>query len=336
MRVLIIGGTQFVGRAVVEAYLARGDDVTLFHRGRTNPDLFAGARHVVGDRDLDADLERIDGDFDVTFDSSAYIPRHVRRLAEVLAGRGGHYIHVSSISVYAPRTNTLDTEDAPVVSLEDPFTEVVSSSTYGGLKYLCEVAAHAGFGRGGVSWSGVEPTIIRPSYVAGPYDHTYRFTWWVERVSRGGDVLAPGPSSNPFQVIDVRDLADFVVLRSGTGGGTYHLAGPTPPFTFGDFLEEARRVVGPPGTRLRWIGGELLAARALTSRELPLWEGDEQRLSLLTLDATRARDAGLRVRALSDTIAAVHEHERHWPTTPRGPVGLDEAREASLLAELGA
>ena len=336
MRVLIIGGTQFVGRAVVEAFLARGDDVTLFHRGRTNPDLFAEARHIVGDRDLDADLERIDGDFDVTFDSSAYIPRHVRRLAEVLAGRGGHYIHVSSISVYAPRTNALDTEDAPVVSLEDPFTEVVSSSTYGGLKYLCEVAAHAGFGRGGVSWSGVEPTIIRPSYVAGPYDHTYRFTWWVERVSRGGDVLAPGPSSNPFQVIDVRDLADFVVLRSGTGGGTYHLAGPTPPFTFGDFLEEARRVVGPPGTRLRWIGGELLAARALTSRELPLWEGDEQRLSLLTLDATRARDAGLRVRALSDTIAAVHEHERHWPTTPRGPVGLDEAREASLLAELGA
>ena len=336
MRVLIIGGTQFVGRAVVEAFLARGDDVTLFHRGRTNPDLFAEARHIVGDRDLDADLERIDGDFDVTFDSSAYIPRHVRRLAEVLAGRGGHYIHVSSISVYAPRTNALDTEDAPVVSLEDPFTEVVSSSTYGGLKYLCEVAAHAGFGRGGVSWSGVEPTIIRPSYVAGPYDHTYRFTWWVERVSRGGDVLAPGPSSNPFQVIDVRDLADFVVLRSGTGGGTYHLAGPTPPFTFGDFLEEARRVVGPPGTRLRWIGGELLAARALTSRELPLWEGDEQRLSLLTLDATRARDAGLRVRALSDTIAAVHEHERRWPTTPRGPVGLDEVREASLLAELGA
>lgn len=336
MRVLVIGGTQFVGRAVVEAFVARGDDVTLFHRGRTNPDLFADATHIIGDRDHDADLERITGNFDVTFDSSAYIPRHVRSLAGALAGRAGHYIHVSSISVYAPRTSTLDTEDAPVVSLDDPFTEVVSPSTYGGLKFLCEVATHAGFGRGGVAWSGVEPTIIRPSYVAGPYDHTYRFTWWVERVSRGGDVLAPGPATNPFQVIDVRDLADFVVARSGHGGGTYHLAAPPPPFSFGDFLDAAVRTVGPPGTRLHWIDAHDLLANALSSRELPLWEGPEEHLSLLTLDASRARDAGLRTRPLEETIAAVHAHEQRTPTTPRGPVGLDESREAQLLADLGA
>lgn len=336
MRVLVIGGTQFVGRAVVEAYLARGDEVTLFHRGRTNAELFPEAKHVLGDRDIDADLERITGDFDVTFDSSAYIPRHVRRLAAALAGRGGHYIHVSSISVYAPRESTLDTEDAPVVSLEDPFTEVVSPSTYGGLKFLCEVAAQAGFGRGGVSWSGLEPTIIRPSYVAGPHDHTYRFTWWVERISRGGDVLAPGPSTNPFQVIDVRDLADFVIARSGHGGGAYHLAGPTPPFSFGDFLDETVRLLGPPGTHLRWIDGEDLVANDLTSRELPLWEGTETNLSLLSLDVARARDAGLRLRPLEETITAVHEHERCTPTPPRGPVGLDAIREAQLLRDLGA
>ena len=336
MRVLIIGGTQFVGRAVVEAFLARGDEVTLFHRGRTNPGLFPGVQHVYGDRDVDADLERIEGDFDVTFDSSAYIPRHVRSLAEVLAGRGGHYVHVSSISVYEPHAGSLDTEDAPVVALDDPFTEVVSANTYGGLKYLCEVATHAGFGHGGVSWSGLEPTIIRPSYVAGPYDHTYRFTWWVERISRGGDVLAPGPAANPFQVIDVRDLADFVVARAGQGGGTFHLAGPTPPFSFGDFLAEVTRVVGPPTTRLNWIEGERLVAAGLTSGEIPLWEGPEENLSLLVLDVTRAREAGLRLRPLAETISAVHDHEQRSPTTPRGPVGLDATREARLIAELGA
>ncbi len=336
MRVLVIGGTQFVGRAVVEAFLARGDEVTLFHRGRTNRDLFAGAQHVLGDRDSDADLERITGDFDVTFDSSAYIPRHVRQLARALGGRGGHYIHVSSISVYAPRASTLDTEDAPVVSLEDPFAESVTPSTYGGLKYLCEVATHAGFGRGGPSWSGAEPTIIRPSYVAGPFDHTYRFTWWVERIARGGQVLAPGPRSNAFQVIDVRDLADFVVARALQGGGTYHLAGPTPPFSFGEFLDEVLRVVGPPGTTLRWIEGDRLASRGLTSRELPLWEGVEENLSLLCLDTSRAREAGLRVRPLVETIADVHAHETTTPTSARGPVGLDALREAQLLEELGA
>ncbi|HSN03295.1 MAG TPA: NAD-dependent epimerase/dehydratase family protein [Acidimicrobiales bacterium] len=334
MRVLVIGGTQFVGRAVVEAYLARGDEVTIFHRGKTNPGLFDGVVNVLGDRDNESDLARIEGEFEVTFDSSAYVPRQVRSLAEALAGRGGHYVHVSSISVYAPRTTRLDTEDAPVVTLEDPSTEVVSAATYGGLKYLCEVAAHAGFGPGGPSWNGAQPTIIRPTYVAGPFDHTYRFTWWVERIARGGDVLAPGPASNPFQVIDVRDLADFVVARSGMPGGIYHVAGPTPPFSFGDFLNEVVDAVGPADTRLRWVDGHRLIAAGVGPGDLPLWEGPEEALSLLALDTRRARDAGLSTRALAETINAVALHEQRTPTTPRSKVGLSGEDEARILAEL--
>ncbi len=334
MRVLVIGGTQFVGRAVVEAFLARGDEVTIFHRGRTNPGLFDGVVNVLGDRDNEADLARLEGEFDATFDSSAYVPRQVRSLAAALGGRGGHYVHVSSISVYAPRTSSLDTEDAPVVTLEDPSTETVTGATYGGLKYLCEVAAHEGFGPGGPSWNGAEPTIIRPTYVAGPYDHTYRFTWWVERIARGGDVLAPGPAENPFQVIDVRDLADFVVTRTGTPGGTFHVAGPIPPFTFGDFLNEVVAAVGPADTRLRWVDGQRLVDAGVGSGELPLWEGPEKALSLLALDTQRARDAGLHTRALAETISAVSLHEQRTPTTPRSRVGLSAENEARLLAEL--
>ena len=333
MRVLVIGGTQFVGRAVVEAFLARGDDVTIFHRGRTNPGLFDGVVNVLGDRNSETDLAAIEGEFDVTFDSSAYVPRQVRGLAESLAGRGGHYVHVSSISVYAPRATRLDNEDAPVVTLDDPLTESVTAATYGGLKYLCEVAAHAGFGPGGPSWSGVEPTIVRPTYVAGPFDHTYRFTWWVERIARGGDVLAPGPAANPFQVIDVRDLADFVVNRAGRGGGTFHVAGPTPPFTFGDFLNEVAAAVAPSDTRLCWVDGQRLRDAGVADGELPLWEGPEESLSLLALDTQRAREAGLRTRPLAETINAVHSHEQRRPTTPRANVGVSAEREAQILAD---
>ena len=323
-----------MGRAVVEAFLARGDEVTIFHRGKTNPGLFDGVVNVLGDRDNEADLTRIEGEFDATFDSSAYVPRQVRNLAAALAGRGGHYVHVSSISVYAPRASRLDTEDSPVVTLEDPSTEVVTGATYGGLKYLCEVAAREGFGPGGPSWNGQEPTIIRPTYVAGPFDHTYRFTWWVERIARGGDVLAPGPSSNPFQVIDVRDLADFVVTRAGTPGGIYHVAGPTPPFSFGDFLNEVVAAVGPSDTRLRWVDGQRLIEAGVGAGDLPLWEGPEEALSLLALDTQRARDAGLRTRPLADTINAVSLHEQRTPTTPRSNVGLSAEVESRILAEL--
>ena len=196
MRILVIGGTQFVGRHAVESLLAAGDEVTLFHRGRTNPGLFPDAEHRMGDRDRD--LSALDeGEWDATVDPSAYVPRQVRTLAAALGGRGGRYVHVSSISAYAGADRPWLTEDVPLATLDDPTIETVTGETYGPLKAACELAAHQYFGE--------DLSIVRPTYVAGPYDHTGRFTWWVERIARGGRVLAPGPADNPFQVIDARD-----------------------------------------------------------------------------------------------------------------------------------
>ncbi len=191
MKVLVIGGTRFVGRHIVSSLLADGDEVTLFHRGQTNPDLFGWAEHRLGDRDVDLALLG-HGTWDVTIDTSAYVPRRVRALAEALRGRGGRYVNISSVSAYATPQGPGLTEDAPLAVLDDPTSEVVDGHTYGGLKALCEKEALQSFGP-----TGADVSIVRPTYVVGPYDYTGRFTWWVERIARGGRVLAPAPGTTP-------------------------------------------------------------------------------------------------------------------------------------------
>jgi 2'-hydroxyisoflavone reductase len=306
--------------------LADGDDVTLFHRGSTNPELFAWADHRLGDRDLD--LSALDtGAWDATIDTSAYVPRQVRTLAEVLGGRGGRYVYISSVSAYADPPGPGLTEDAPLAVLDDPTTEMVSGHTYGGLKALCEQVSLQSFG-----FTGAEVNIVRPTYVAGPYDYTGRFTWWVERVARGGRVLAPGPRDNPFQVIDVRDLADFVVLLAhGQAAGTFHTVSPRPPFSFEDFLTTVVNAVGPAGTELVWVDEEALIGAGVAPAELPLWAGRAPGRDLNAADPSRAWEAGLQPRPLDRTVLDVHEHELAEPTPVRGPVGLGPAREEELL-----
>ncbi len=326
MRVLVIGGTQFIGRHVVSSLLADGDDVTLFHRGSTNPELFARADHRLGDRDLELSALAV-GTWDATIDTSAYVPRQVRTLAEVLGGRGGRYVDISSVSAYAAPHGPGLTEDAPLAVLDDPTTEVVNGHTYGGLKALCEQAALQSFG-----FTGADVSIVRPTYVAGPYDYTGRFTWWVERVARGGRVLAPGPRENPFQVIDVRDLADFVVLLArGRATGTFHAVSPRPPFSFQDFLSTVANAVGPAGTELVWVDEEALTGAGVAPAELPLWAGLAPGRDLSAADPSRAWEAGLQPRPLDRTVLDIHEHELAEPTPVRGPVGLGPDREEELL-----
>ena len=346
MRILVIGGTQFVGRHIVDALLTDGDEVTLFHRGRTNPDLFPDLEHRFGDRDFDLSA-LAQGEWDATIDPSAYVPRQVRALADTLGSRSGRYVYISSTSVYANLLAPGGTEDAPLVVLEDPTTEEVTGETYGGLKALCEAAAITAFGSGGPGWSGHDPSIVRPTYVAGLGDHTGRFTWWVERIAKGGRMLAPGPRDNPFQVIDVRDLARFVAtLAHGEASGTFHLAGPIPPFTFEDFLTVAVAEVGPPETELAWVdaeallgvrvarGAEALLGIGITGAELPLWEALDENRYANALDPTRAISAGLRIRPLGETIHSIHTHESIAPTPVRRGVGLTPTREHELLAAL--
>jgi len=335
MRILIIGGTQFIGRHIVEALVAQGDEVTLFHRGRTNPELFDHLEHRLGDRN--SNLSALgEGRWDATIDPSAYVPDQVRTLAAALGDRGGRYVHISSVSVYGHLDAPGSNEDAGHVVLEDPTTDVVDANTYGGLKSLCEQATNEAFGPGGPGWSGEQPCIVRPTYVAGPYDHTGRFTWWVERIARGGHVLAPGPKDNPFQVIDVRDVANFVkLLAHGLSHGVFHVAGPRPPFSFEDFLDTVINEVGPENTELEWVDAQRLVDAGLTEQDFPLWAGLSDDRFASALDPGRALEAGLVIRPLDETIRNVHTHELLAPTPVRSVVGLSAEREAELFGALG-
>jgi 2'-hydroxyisoflavone reductase len=221
--------------------------------------------------------------------------------------------------------------------LEDPTTETVDGDTYGGLKALCEQAALESFGAtAAVSHTPDPPSvavsIVRPTYVAGPHDHTGRFTWWVERIARGGRVLAPGPKDNPFQVIDVRDLAEFVALLAHGGAvGTFHTASPAPPFSFEEFLTAVLDEVGPAGTELSWAEGAALVEAGVTGNELPLWHALGEYRYITAADPSRAMAAGLRTRPLAQTIRDIHRQELVAPTPLGSPVGLSPDREQELL-----
>ena len=323
MRILIIGGTRFVGRAITESALARGHEVTLLHRGSTDPPSLREAEHLRLDRDTD--LSALRGrTFDATVDVCAYLPRQVRTLAEALGDRGGHFVFISTMSVYADTDRPGLTEDAPLVSTPDPSTETVTGETYGGLKVLCEQEAARAYSESGL-------TVIRPTYVIGPHDPTGRFTWWVRRIARGGEVLAPGPYDAPMQVIDARDSAEWTLdLTEARRAGAFNSTSPAPPFGFGDLLDATVRAVGPSGTHLTWVDGDWLAKQGETHSSLPLWsEGTPE--WTLAADPTRAFAAGLRPRPLTQTIADTWEWiRREQPPLPSN-WGMSEAREAELL-----
>lgn len=209
MRILVLGGTGFLGPHFVAAARAQGHQLTLFNRGRSNPGRFAGEEfadieQLRGDRK--SDLSALEGDrqWDAVLDTSAYIPADVTRSARLLAPRVGQYLMVSTISVYAASDTPGQDEDAPLATLADPTVTEVTGETYGGLKALCERAAEAELpGR---------TTIVRPGLIVGPGDTTDRLTYWPARADRGGEILAPGTPDDPTQFIDVRDLADFLLL----------------------------------------------------------------------------------------------------------------------------
>jgi 2'-hydroxyisoflavone reductase len=327
VRVLVVGGTRFVGRHIVQALLDAGHEVTLLHRGSGDEDPFDQAEHRHGDRDGDL-AELAEGEWDATVDVSAYVPRQVRALGEALGragGRGGRYLYISSISAYAPTDTPGLTESAPLAALADEDTEEVTGETYGGLKALCEYAA--------VEVFGAQTLLVRPTYVIGPYDTTGRFTYWVRRLAEGGDVLAAGPRDQPVQVIDGRDLAAFCVRLLEDGAtGPFHVAGPPPPHSFGDLLDAVRDAVAPEGTTIRWVDAGAATEHGLDGAALPLWHGGE-RDGTAAADPSAAIARGLRMRPVAesarDTLAA-------QDVTPLVPgVGLDRDREAKLLQALG-
>jgi nucleoside-diphosphate-sugar epimerase len=323
MRILFIGGTSFVGRHMAEATIARGHDVTLFHRGKTGRDLFPQAEHVLGDRDGGLDLLK-GRTWDAAIDVCGYVPRVVHESAAFLSAAVERYCFVSTASVYAPIEAPELIEDSPLLEdLDDPATEVVDEVTYGPLKTLCERAVEAVFPQGAI--------VVRPTYVVGPHDPTDRFTYWVRRVAAGGEVLAPAPSDAPMQVIDARDLATFtidLVERSATG--TFNGVGPAEPLTFGAMLETCAVATGSDAG-VTWVDPSfLLEERCSYGVELPLWEAPED-LVVMRCSPGRAIAAGLVLRPLGETVADTLAWDGDRGTPPMTS-RLTPERERELLA----
>jgi 2'-hydroxyisoflavone reductase len=324
MQILVVGGTAFVGRHFVSAALAAGHQVTLLHRGRTGAELFPDTEQLLVDRD--GDLSVLAGrQFDATVDTCAYLPRQVWSLAAALGGRGGHHLFVSTVSVYAAHSGAgPSTESAPLLPPAGDDVDEVTGDTYGPLKVACEQVAADRYGE--------RLAVVRPTYVVGPHDHTWRFPWWVRRIAAGGEVLVPGPPDAPIQVIDARDQATFMtgLLERGVPG-PFHTVSPAPPFGFGDLLEAVAAQVAPRGTSLRWVEAETLLERGLPDGGFPFWAGGESDPGGDACDPGAAIAEGLVVRPLAQTIAQTLE----WVNSTDGPppgVGLPPEQEADILS----
>lgn len=294
MRILIVGGTKFVGLAIAREAIARGHEVELFHR---SPDVPAGtenAKHLLGDRTKDVTSLQA-GEWDAVIDVCGYRPHEIHALYDVFAGRIGKYVFISTISVYDMDIEFGSDESSPQVDTSflaalDPITVEMSARTYGPLKVLCEQAVLEHY---------ENHLIIRPTYVIGEDDYTDRFTKWVKRISAGGMVDAPEPRDGKIQYIDARDLATFTLQALEDDRiGAFHVAAPDRGTSFEEMLETIREVVGPKAAQLNWVSVEAATERA---SDFPLWAFGKT-TGMRALSTAKAAAAGLRPRALAESV----------------------------------
>jgi 2'-hydroxyisoflavone reductase len=315
VKILVIGGTSFVGRHFVARALEHDHEVTLFNRGQTAPDAFPDAAVITGDRNGDLAGLR-DGEWDATVDVNGYVPRQVRALLETLGDRAGHYTFISTISVYGDEVAEGGyTEDAPL--LEPAWDDQLDMAKYGELKVACEQVAR--------ELAGDRLLIIRPGYVIGPYDPTNRFTYWVERVAAGGPMVGPD-EEQPLQCIDGRDLAALTAGCIERGlVETLHVTAPEEAPTFREVLDQIAAGVGKSSPKVTWIGPR---------DELPLSE-PKQWWAGMQADLSRARSHGLWYRPLPesahDTLAWVRAAREAGRYTPRQEYGFPSEQERGLI-----
>jgi 2'-hydroxyisoflavone reductase len=333
-KVLILGGTGFIGPHFVDALVAGGHQITLFNRGKRDPEAREGIEQLVGDRN--GQIDTLKGrDWDVCIDNSGYTPGQVKLSGELLKDHVRQYLFISSIAVYADFAKAGIDEDYKLAQLKDPTTEVVNGETYGGLKVLCERIVDATYGNRG--------TIIRPTYIAGPGDHTDRFTYWPFRVSKGGEMLAPGTPSDPSQYIDVRDLAAFIrtcVEKNVTG--KYNLCRPQGSVTMGSLLVEANRVA-KANTTFEWASPEFLESHEIIGEKakgnfMPIWQAPKgDQAGLLLVSPARAVKKGLKFRSVETTIRDTLAWQTKRPEDKQVlKAGLTMERERDLLDKLRA
>ncbi|HEY1329458.1 MAG TPA: NAD-dependent epimerase/dehydratase family protein [Casimicrobiaceae bacterium] len=308
MKILVLGGTRFLGRHFVDAALANGHAISVFTRGRTPVPWGARVDARVGDRDPfhDAGLVALtSGEWDAVLDTSGYVPRVVAASADLLKGRVGRYLFVSSLSVYAKSDRPGLDEHAEVARLEDPGTEDVLTY-YGALKAACETEVRARFG--------LHTTIVRPGLIVGPHDSTDRFGYWVARFrqpallgNRGSEAIVPSPPERPIQLIDARDLAAWMLaLLEGDREGTFNACSGNGYWSMRDLVDALRSGGSPVGPTPVWIDDATLLARGIAPWVgLPLWipANDPDSGGFLSFDCGRAARAGLAPRPLTSTIA---------------------------------
>ncbi|MBJ6763024.1 SDR family oxidoreductase [Myxococcaceae bacterium JPH2] len=331
-RILILGGTGFLGPAIVTAAQARGHTLTLFNRGKTRPELFPNVEKLHGDRDPNKDegLKSLAGrSWDAVVDTSGYYPRLVRASAELLAPNVKRYVFISSTSAYANDKTPGEDESAPTATLADPTVETMGKEFefYGGLKRACEEVVEKAFA--------ARATIVRPGYIVGPEDRTDRFTYWPVRFARGGEMLAPGAPSDPFQVIDVRDLAEWLVhLIENDTSGAYNAVGPGMAWTMGGMIDTCRTVTGKD-TKVTWVPADFLEKNGEKGDgSLPIWmtpSGATAGAHLRKSD--KAVKAGLKFRPVTDTIRDTLAWFNAQPQERRDKfrAGLTPEREKELL-----
>ena len=334
MKILILGGTLFLGRALVEAAVAAGHEVTLFNRGRSGQALFPAVEWLGGDRDGGLDALR-GRSWDAVIDTCGYVPRLVRASAERLADSVDRYVFVSSVSAYADLSRPVD-EAAPLAAIADESVEEIDGATYGPLKALSERAAEAALpGRA---------LVIRPGLIVGPHDPTRRFSYWTARMARGGEVLAPGDPQTPVQLIDVRDLAEWTVrMVDARRVGTFNATGPGHELTMSGLLESCRAAAGGDAS-LTWVDETFLVERGVQPwAHLPLWMPDSRASHRYfhRIDIGRALGAGLTFRPLVETARDTLAWQRALEGAPlpekfgvqMPDETLSPARERELLDE---
>jgi 2'-hydroxyisoflavone reductase len=327
VRVLVLGGTVFLGRHIVDALLARGHSVTIFHRGQRGRDLFPQIERVLGDRATDLDRLPPGAQWDAVVDTSGYVPGVVAASAAALRDRVRHYVYISSVSVYDISAPQLDESSAMPELPGGASREVMVPETYGPLKRLCELEAIAAFGP-------QRTLIVRPGLIVGPYDPTDRFTYWPLRFARGGDIVVPDDLDKTVQWIDVRDLAAFVVDGIERGlSGEVNTVGPAAPATLRELLDACASASAVP-SRIVPVELATLKAHAISGwSDLPVWaplgEGHD---GIASVDPAHAIALGLRHRPLPETVADTLRWAQHERGDEPLKAGLTAEREAELIA----
>jgi 2'-hydroxyisoflavone reductase len=332
MRLLILGGTLFLGRHVTGAALARGHSVTLFNRGRTAPNLFPGVERIRGDRTTD--LARLgDRSWDAVVDTSGYLPDVVGASAAALRDSCEHYTFISSVSAYVMPVSPGADEGAPLAEIDKTLTDELTPERYGALKVLCERAVERELPDSSL--------IVRSGLLVGPHDPTQRLRYWVRRIDAGGEVLAPGSPERKVQLIDARDLAQWVLdMADRRAPGTFNVTGPARPLSMGALLQHINAVTGSDAQPL-WVDEKFLIERDVAPwTDLPIWLPEVSN-GMLEISIDRALGNGLNLRSLEDTIVDMTESdgqqaaargERLASGAPTAG-GISREREARILEE---